>query len=83
MTELNGQTNPADQVTRAELASIVDHTLLKTDATPDQVVALLDEAKALFRAAWEKFYAGLSLDNIAHWHHQQDAAARHSKGNRR
>ncbi|PPG33274.1 deoxyribose-phosphate aldolase [Pseudoclavibacter sp. RFBB5] len=47
MTELNGQTNPADQVTRAELASIVDHTLLKTDATPDQVVALLDEAKAL------------------------------------
>ncbi|MBS3180553.1 MULTISPECIES: deoxyribose-phosphate aldolase [unclassified Pseudoclavibacter] len=47
MTELNGQTNPADQVTRAELASIVDHTLLKTDATPDQVVALLNEAKVL------------------------------------
>ncbi|WP_271984837.1 deoxyribose-phosphate aldolase [Pseudoclavibacter terrae] len=47
MTEFNGQADSADQVTRAELASIVDHTLLKTDATPDQVVALLDEAKAL------------------------------------
>ncbi|PPG43192.1 deoxyribose-phosphate aldolase [Pseudoclavibacter sp. RFBA6] len=47
MTEFNGQAGSADQVTRAELASIVDHTLLKTDATPDQVVALLAEAKAL------------------------------------
>ncbi|GAB3286986.1 deoxyribose-phosphate aldolase [Pseudoclavibacter terrae] len=47
MTEFNGQADSADQVTRAELASIVDHTLLKTDATPNQVVALLDEAKAL------------------------------------
>lgn len=33
--------------TRAEVAKIVDHTLLKTDATPAAVSALLAEAKAL------------------------------------
>lgn len=47
MTDLNEQSGRDDQVPRAELAAIVDHTLLKTDATPDQVSALLDEAKAL------------------------------------
>ncbi|PPF43118.1 deoxyribose-phosphate aldolase [Pseudoclavibacter sp. AY1F1] len=50
MTELNeqaGQHHEDEQITRAELAAIVDHTLLKTDATPDQVSALLEEAKAL------------------------------------
>ncbi|MBF4458925.1 deoxyribose-phosphate aldolase [Pseudoclavibacter sp. VKM Ac-2867] len=47
MTELNDQSHPDDQVTRAELAGIVDHTLLKTDATPGQVAALLEEAKVL------------------------------------
>lgn len=33
--------------TRAELAKYIDHTLLKTDATPSQVSALLAEAKEL------------------------------------
>lgn len=33
--------------TRAEVAAYVDHTLLKTDATPAQVRALLAEAKEL------------------------------------
>lgn len=47
MTELNERAGHDEQVTRAELAGIVDHTLLKTDATPEQVSALLDEAKAL------------------------------------
>ncbi|MBF4550611.1 MULTISPECIES: deoxyribose-phosphate aldolase [unclassified Pseudoclavibacter] len=47
MAEVNEQSHPDDRVTRAELAGIVDHTLLKTDATPGQVAALLEEAKAL------------------------------------
>ena len=33
-------------------------------------------AKAAFRTAWEKFYATLSPESIAHWHHIQDAAKR-------
>lgn len=37
----------ASTLTRSELAKYVDHTLLKTDATPEQVSALLDEAKEL------------------------------------
>ncbi len=47
MTELNDRSRTDDRVTRAELAGIVDHTLLKTDATPGQVAALLEEAKSL------------------------------------
>jgi hypothetical protein len=35
----------------------------------------LEDAKAAFRQAWEKFYAGLRPEDIAHWHHHQDAAA--------
>lgn len=34
-------------LTRAELAKRIDHTLLKTDATPEQVTALLAEANEL------------------------------------
>lgn len=34
-------------LTRAQLASKVDHTLLKTDATPSQVSALLEEARLI------------------------------------
>lgn len=34
-------------VTREELAKLIDHTLLKTDATRDQVAALVEEAKEL------------------------------------
>ncbi len=37
-----------------------------------------DEAKATFKKAWERFYAGLTPEKIAHWHHIQDAAARRS-----
>lgn len=37
----------AAALTRAELARYVDHTLLKTDATPEQASALLEEAKLL------------------------------------
>jgi len=37
----------AAALTRAELAKYVDHTLLKTDATTEQVAALLEEAKEL------------------------------------
>ncbi|WP_066082014.1 deoxyribose-phosphate aldolase [Pseudoclavibacter albus] len=37
----------ATKLTRSELAKYVDHTLLKTDATPEQVSALLEEAKVL------------------------------------
>lgn len=47
MADLHEPAGQDEQVTRAELAAIVDHTLLKTDATPDQVSALLEEAKAL------------------------------------
>ena len=35
----------------------------------------LEQAKAEFRAAWERFYATLTPEDIAHWHHHQDAAA--------
>lgn len=38
-------------------------------------VAGFDEAKATFRQAWEKAYATLTPEQIAHWHHIQDAAA--------
>ena len=34
-------------ITRDELAKLIDHTLLKTDATHSQVAALVDEAKDL------------------------------------
>lgn len=37
----------ATKLSRSELAKYVDHTLLKTDATPEQVSALLEEAKVL------------------------------------
>jgi hypothetical protein len=36
----------------------------------------LEHAKAEFRAACERFYAGLAPESIAHWHHHQDAAKR-------
>jgi hypothetical protein len=35
----------------------------------------LPEAKAAFAAAWERFYAGLTPDDMARWHQIQDAAA--------
>jgi hypothetical protein len=35
----------------------------------------LPEAKAAFAAAWERFYAGLTPDDMARWHPIQDAAA--------
>jgi hypothetical protein len=34
----------------------------------------LEAAKAAFKTAWERFYAGLTPESIAHWHHIQDAA---------
>ncbi|MBR0871391.1 hypothetical protein JQ633_13570 [Bradyrhizobium tropiciagri] len=33
----------------------------------------LEEAKASFRAAWERFYSGLTPDSMEHWH-------RHGRG---
>jgi hypothetical protein len=36
----------------------------------------LDQAKAAFREAWERFYATLTVEDLAHWHHHQDAAKR-------
>lgn len=36
-----------EQLSRADLARYIDHTLLKTDATPAQVEALLSEAREL------------------------------------
>lgn len=33
----------------------------------------LDAAKDAFRAAWERFYSSLSPEQIARWHHTQDA----------
>jgi len=36
----------------------------------------LEQAKAAFRAAWERFYATLTPESIANWHHIQDAAKR-------
>ena len=36
----------------------------------------LEQAKAAFRAAWEKFYATLTPESIAHGHYYQDAAKR-------
>lgn len=34
-------------LTRADVAQMIDHTLLKTDATPEQVVALVAQAREL------------------------------------
>jgi hypothetical protein len=34
----------------------------------------LAEAKAAFAGAWERFYAGLTPDDITHWQQLQDAA---------
>jgi hypothetical protein len=34
----------------------------------------LEEAKAAFRKAWGRFHASLTLQEIQHWHHHQDAA---------
>lgn len=39
----------------------------------------LDQAKAAFRRAWERFYATLGKDDIEHWHHHQDAATNRSR----
>ena len=36
----------------------------------------LNEAKAAFREAWERFYASLTPHDIQHWHHHPDARAR-------
>lgn len=36
----------------------------------------LEAAKAAFRKAWDRFYPSLSPEDIAHWHHIQDAAVR-------
>jgi len=36
----------------------------------------LEQAKAASRAAWKRFYPTLTPDDIAHWHHIQDAAKR-------
>lgn len=33
----------------------------------------LDAAKEAFRTAWEQFYSALSKEEIARWHHTQDA----------
>jgi hypothetical protein len=33
----------------------------------------LEEAKAAFSEAWERFYATLTPHDIEHWHHHQDA----------
>jgi hypothetical protein len=35
--------------------------------------ATLDAAKDAFRTAWERFYSELTPDEIARWHHTQDA----------
>jgi hypothetical protein len=35
----------------------------------------LPEARAAFARAWERFYAGLTPDDIEHWHQLRDAAA--------
>jgi hypothetical protein len=35
--------------------------------------ASLDAAKEAFRSAWEQFYDGLTPEQIARWHHTQDA----------
>jgi hypothetical protein len=39
----------------------------------------LDEAKAAFREAWERFYPALTPHDIEHWHHHQDVAAERSR----
>lgn len=46
---LSGATwqNRTMDISRDALARMIDHTLLKTDATPDQVSALIEEAKDL------------------------------------
>jgi hypothetical protein len=36
----------------------------------------LKGAKAAFRAAWQRFYASLSPESIAHWHATDDARKR-------
>jgi hypothetical protein len=35
-----------------------------------------EAAKVAFREAWERFYASLTPDDIAHWHRTEDAAKR-------
>jgi hypothetical protein len=39
----------------------------------------LDMAKTAFREAWARFYAALTPEAIAHWHHHDDAAERRSR----
>jgi hypothetical protein len=34
----------------------------------------LEDAKAAFRDAWERFYPSLTPHDIQHWHHHQDAS---------
>jgi hypothetical protein len=34
----------------------------------------LESAKRAFKTAWDRFSATLTADDIAHWHHHQDAA---------
>lgn len=36
----------------------------------------LETAKAMFREAWERFYATLDAKSIELWHHTQDASKR-------
>ena len=38
-------------MTKAQIASMIDHTLLKATATPEQIAALCDTAKALHTAS--------------------------------
>lgn len=33
----------------------------------------MDAAKDAFREAWERFYSGLTPEQIQRWHHTQDA----------
>jgi hypothetical protein len=35
----------------------------------------LESAKDQFKAAWERFYAGLTPADIAHWHRTEDLAS--------
>lgn len=45
------------KITEAELARTIDHTLLKLDATPDQITQLCKEAKYYnFAVSYHSFY---------------------------
>jgi hypothetical protein len=70
---------------RGAAKPVWDWNILTPEETPSWgrgSAPSLGEAKVAFDAVWERFYAGLTPAEIAHWHRQQDEErAAHQHGN--